>query len=172
MGSNTLKFFVLVLINCLFLAACQNFSQVEKNYQYSPEKNTTPGKKLVVPHAEVWLLENCGSRKLPYLRLDQSEIVPKTMKSGASMRYRLSYTACVPEQSSYKLGRLETKISFKGNTQNRRSDDQYTVETGKWIVDTHIAVPKNAEPGTYVLDAALSIKGAMLQDRVSFNVER
>lgn len=118
------------------------------------------------------MLENCGSRKLPYLRLDQTEVVPKTIKPGASIRYRLSYTACISQQSPYIPGRLVTKILFKGKAEDIRSDDNYSIETGKWVVDTHIAVPKDANTGAYVLEATLSTKERRLQDYVSFNVER
>lgn len=118
------------------------------------------------------MLENCGSRKLPYLRLDQTEVVPKTIKPGASIRYRLSYTACISQQNPYIPGRLVTKILFKGKAEDIRSDDNYSIETGKWIVDTHIAVPKDANTGAYVLEATLSTKEIRLQDYVSFNVER
>lgn len=167
-----MKLFLYIIIICLFISGCQSIFGIEENYNYLPEQDTSPGKKLAIPNSEVWVLENCKSRKLPYIRLDQSEVVPKTTKPGTSVRYRFSYTVCVPQQTSYIPGRLETKISFKGHTQNRRSDDGYTVETGKWIVDTHIAVPKDAKAGTYILDAALFMKDATLQDRVSFNVER
>jgi hypothetical protein len=117
------------------------------------------------------MLESCGSRKLPYLRLDQTEIVPKTIKPGASIRYRLSYTACISQQTLYIPARLVTKILFKGKAENVRSDDSYSIKTGKWIVDTHIVVPKDARTGVYVLEATLSTKDGRLQDYVSFNVE-
>jgi hypothetical protein len=172
MGANALKKIVGFLIICLPLAGCQNFLGLFNYDQPSPGEDTSPGKKLVIPPAEVWQIENCESRELPYFRLDQSEVVPKTIKVGDSIRYRLSYTACVPQQTPSIPSRLETKISFKGKTENKRSDDDYMIETGKWVVDTHIYVPKDARLGTYVLDAVLSIKGGMLQDHVSFNVER
>jgi hypothetical protein len=171
MGANALKNLLGFLIICLPLAGCQNFLGIFAHNQPSPEQDTSPGKKLLIDYDKVWEIENCESRKLPYLRLDQSEVVPKTINIGDSIRYRLSYTACVPQQATSIPTRMETKISFEGKTLNTRSDDDYMIETGKWIVDTHIAVPEDARPGTYILDAIVSVKGAMLQDHVSFNVE-
>ena len=52
-----------------------------------------------------------------------------------------------------------------------RSDDTFPVETGKWIIDTDIAVPKDAEPGVYSLEATLAAKGMTIQDRLSFTVQ-
>ena len=52
-----------------------------------------------------------------------------------------------------------------------RSDDTFPVETGKCIIDTDIAVPKDAEPGVYSLEATLAAKGMTIQDRLSFTVQ-
>ena len=119
----------------------------------------------------VWVLEGCESRPLPFLRLDLSEVTPATVKPGGLLNYRFPYTACVPAQPGYILGRLQTTLSLEGKNLNTRADDGFPLETGGWIVDTNIAIPKDAKPGVYFLDAALAAKGATIKDRVSFGVE-
>lgn len=119
----------------------------------------------------VWALEGCESRPLPFLRLDLSDLIPATVKPGGLLNYRFPYTACAHPQPGYILGRLQTTLSFKGNDLNTRTDDGFPVETGRWIVDTNITIPKDAEPGVYSLEAALAAKGATIKDRVSFAVE-
>jgi hypothetical protein len=119
----------------------------------------------------VWAMEGCDSRALPFLRLDQSEVIPATVKPGALLNYRFPYTACVPAQPGYILGRLQTTLSYKGKNLSTRTDEGFPVETGRWIVDTNIAIPKDAKPDVYVLEAALAAKGATINDRVSFGVE-
>lgn len=69
------------------------------------------------------------------------------------------------------LGRFQTTIYFQGTKKSTRYDDGYPIETGKLIVDTDIAVPIDAEPGTYVLSASLDVADVKVEDRVSFNVE-
>ena len=93
------------------------------------------------------------------------------MNRGGSILYRFPYTACVPAQPGYILGRFRTAISIGEKTVSSRSDDTFPVETGKWIVDTDIAVPKDAEPGVYSLEATLAAKGATIQDRLNFTVQ-
>ena len=93
------------------------------------------------------------------------------MKPGGLLNYRFPYTACVPAQPGYILGRLQTSLFYKGKNLNTRTDDGFPVETGSWIVDTNIAIPKDAKPEVYVIEAALAAKGAMIKDRVSFQVE-
>ena len=119
----------------------------------------------------VWALEGCESQPLPFLRLDQSEAIPPTVKPGGLLNYRFPYTACVPAQPGYILGRLQTTLSFKGKNLSTRTDDGFPVETGRWIVDTNIAIPKDATLGVYVLEATLAAIGTTIKDRVSFGVE-
>jgi hypothetical protein len=153
------------------LSSCQNFSWIIENNEILPEEDNKPGKKLLAPHNEVWLNENCKNRPMPYIRLDNSDVIPKTATPGALVRYRLYYTACISDGYYYENGNLKTNIYFQRNVQNTRSDD-YKIETGKWIIDTHINVPNDVENGIYVLDATLSIEENKIQDVVSFNVER
>ena len=161
-----MKALTLAILGCTLVGACEHFSQPPK--EESPPME--PGKKLVMLPAEVWKRENCDSRELPFLRLDNTEISPKTIVAGGSIHYRFSYTACVPAQPGYILGRFQTEIFFKGEKLSTRYDDGYPVETGKLIVDTDIAVPRNADPGTYHLKAQLFVGSVTLQDSVSFNV--
>jgi hypothetical protein len=119
----------------------------------------------------VWAMEGCDSRALPFLRLDQSEVILAIVKPGALLNYRFPYTACVPAQPGYILGRLQTTLSYKGKNLSTRTDDGFPVETGRWIVDTNIAIPNDATLGIYFLEAALAAKGATIKDRVSFGVE-
>jgi hypothetical protein len=126
---------------------------------------------IAIMHPDrVWALEGCDSRALPFLRLDQSEVIPATVKPGALLNYRFPYTACVPAQPGYILGRLQTTLSTKARTLvpvlTRVSPSR-----PEGVVDTNIAISKDAKPEVYVLEAALAAKGATIKDRVSFGVE-
>ena len=164
MDTNALRL-SLISATCLLLAACCGV----------PDAPTTevliPGRKLVMTPDVVWHDENCASRPLPYLRLERSEVTPATVKRGNSIIYRFPYTACVPAQPGYILGRLRTAVVFAGKELSSRVDKTYPIDTGKWIVDTDIAVPERANPGLYGIEATLVAKGAMIQDRVNFIVE-
>ncbi|MBK8906736.1 MAG: hypothetical protein IPM60_02175 [Rhodospirillales bacterium] len=159
-----MKIAVAVVLSSIIVAGCQQLAGILS------EKPPPPGKKLVALPAEVWQEEQCSTRPLPYLRLDASGIEPKTINSGNTIRYRFSYTACVPPQPGYILGRFQTAIFYKDEKLSTRYDDGYPLETGKSIVDTEVKVPKGAEPGTYILRATLTADDVELADSVSFNV--
>lgn len=150
---------------CVLVSGCQQLAAL-----LPAQPPPDPGKKLVVLPAEVWALEQCDTRDLPYLRLDDSGVTPKTVKAGEPIRYRFAYTACVPAQPGYILGRFQTTIFHEKQKLSTRYDDGYPVETGRLIVDTEIKVPKAAEPGNYSVQAALSVNDRSLTDSVSFNV--
>ena len=120
---------------------------------------------------DVWNKEKCESRPLPHIRVDRSDIQPKTAKRGDEIVYTLVYSACVPPQPGYVLGEILTHIYFNGRLKSRRSDTEYPVETGKWMVNTAVAVPANAEPGMYDVEAVVSAGGATIRDKISFTVE-
>lgn len=154
---------------CLVLASC---SAVPSN---TPQTQTPefpkPGRKLLISPDHVWEAENCGMRPLPYLRLERSEVMAETTKPGTSILYRFPYIACVAAQPGYVLGRLRTTVSFGPKELSTRTDDTFPVETGRWSVDTEIAVPNDAEPGVYALEGTLSAGGRTIQDRLNFIVE-
>ncbi len=64
---------------------------------------------MVMDPDRVWAREGCASRRLPFLRLDLSEVTPAMVKPGGLLNYRFPYTACVPAQPGYILGRLRTR---------------------------------------------------------------
>lgn len=172
MDTDSLICSVLVSITCLTSAGCTEIHERPPTPAASePPEIPQPGRKQVMDPDRVWALEGCESRPLPFLRLDPSEVIPATVKPGGLLNYRFPYTACVPALPGYILGLLQTTLSFKDNNLNIRTDDGFPVETGRWIVDTNIAIPKNAKPGVYFLEATLAAKGATIKERVSFGVE-
>lgn len=161
-----MKALAAAMVSCVLLAACDQSADGLGEERIPAE----PGKKLIRLPAKVWEREKCGTRALPYLRLDHAGIAPKTAKPGESINYRFTYTACVPKQPGYVLGWFRTDISHEGENVSTRKDNDYPVETGKLVVDTHIVVPKNAAPGTYTLNAELSVRNTTIRDTASFNV--
>ena len=174
MDADSLIFSVAVSVTCLICAACTEVQELPATAAAAepPRREMpAPGRKLAMDPDSVWTLEGCASRPLPFLRLDQSEVIPATVKPGGLLNYRFPYTACVPAQPGYILGRLQTGLFYKGKSLSIRTDDGFPVETGSWIVDTNIAIPKDAKPEVYVIEAVLAAKGAMIKDRVSFQVK-
>ena len=170
MDTNALRL-SLISATCFLLAACSGVPDAPQPAGLPMTEVPIPGRKLVMAPDVVWNNENCAARPLPYLRLERSEVTPATVKRGNSIIYRFPYIACVPAQPGYILGRFRTAIVFAGKELSSRADETYPIDTGKWIVDTDIAVPQQANPGLYSVEATLVAKGAMIKDRVNFMVE-
>ena len=170
MDTNALKLGSL-FVTCFIVAACSGVPDAPNQVESPPPDIPKPGKKLAMAPERAWESENCELRPLPHLRLERSELTAPTVNRGNSIIYRFAYSACVPAQPGYILGRFRTTISLAGKPLSTRSDDTFPVETGTWIVDTDIAVPKDAEPGVYSLEATLAAKGATIQDRLNFTVQ-
>ena len=155
---------------CLILAACADSSAPPPEVSSPKPEMPQPGRKLTLMPERAWAIEDCGSRPLPFIRLDGTEIVPATVKPGASFIYRFPYVACVPAQPGYLLGRFRTTVFLGGKEISTRSDETYPIETGGWSIDTEILVPRAAPPGLYSIEGSLSGKGIRVQDRLSFTV--
>jgi hypothetical protein len=111
MDTNALKLGSL-LVTCFIVAACSELPGAP--VESPPPEVPKPGKKLAMAPELAWESENCESRPLPYLRLERSELTAPTVNRGNSIIYRFPYTACVPAQPGYILGRFRTTISLGG----------------------------------------------------------
>jgi hypothetical protein len=169
MDTNALKLAAFV-VPCFILASCGEVPSPPPQVEAPPPEVPKPGLKLAMIPEQAWESENCQSRPLPHLRMERSEVTVAMVSRGESILYRFPFIACVPAQPGYILGRFRTTVSFAGKALSTRSDDTFPVETGRWIVDTDIAVPKDAEPGVYSLEGALTVKGVTIQDRLNFTV--
>jgi hypothetical protein len=171
MDPKALRLIALAVTSCLSLGACEHVNRFFEQLEPPKGEALAPGRKLVMLPDKVWELEQCETRPLPYIRLDETEITPKTVKPGASVVYKLSYTACVPQLPGYILGQLNTTVRSDTRIQNSRSDERYPVETGKWIVNTKISIPDNASPGFYFVEATISAYDETVRDIIGFVVE-
>lgn len=156
---------------CFLVAACSEVAEVPQFAALPMPEAPAAGRKLVMTPDAAWQTANCASRPLPYLRLDRSEVVPQAVKRGESIIHRFGYIACVPAQPGYILGQFQTVVVFNGKELSTRTDKTYPIDTGGWIIDTDIAVPPQAEPGLYRVEATLFAKDATVQDRINFLVQ-
>ena len=161
----------LILMVCFCMAACTGVTEIPQVAAPPMPEMPSPGRKLVTTPDAAWQSANCGSRPLPYLRVDNSEVIPQAVKRGGSIIHRFGYIACVPAQPGYILGQLRTTVVFNGKELNTRTDKTYPIDTGGWIVDTEIAVPPQAEPGVYLIEASLVAKDTTVLDRINFTVQ-
>jgi hypothetical protein len=76
------------------------------------------------------------------------------------------YALCPTEPTAVIEGTLQTRILFKGKPVARDANDAYDIKPGRWVVDTFIQIPPQAETGIY------SVEVQFLSQTVNFREER
>ena len=111
-----------------------------------------PGEKLKSFPDAVWEEYDCDTQKRPFLVVEKSDLVPNRLKPGGEFAHRLVYSMCPQHSTEVVRGRLQMSIRFKGALIVRDADFSYEIKPGRWVVDSFIALPENAEPGVYAYE--------------------
>jgi len=132
----------------------------------------SPGEKLANVPDEVWSEYKCGEQKLPLFRLEQTELVPQRVTAGDDVNHRMVYALCPTEPTEVVEGTLQTRILFKGKPVVRDADGHYEIKPGRWVVDTFIQIPPQAETGIYSVEVQFVSETVTFREERSFAVER
>ena len=76
---------------------------------------------------------------------------------------------CPKRPTEVVAGRLETRIRYRGEAIFTDRIDQ-DLKPGRWIIDTYIALPEQAEPGVYALEVDFISRQGNLRERSDFLV--
>ena len=132
----------------------------------------SPGERLTSVPDDVWSEYKCGEQKLPLFRLEQSELVPQRVTAGEDVNHRIVYALCPTEPTAVIEGTLQTRILFKGKPLSRDADGHYEIKPGRWVVDTFIQIPPQAETGIYSVEVQFMSETVSFREERSFAVER
>jgi hypothetical protein len=132
----------------------------------------SPGEKLATVPADVWSEYKCGEQKLPLFRLEQTQLVPERVTAGDDVNHRMVYALCPTEPTEVIEGTLQTRILFKGKPVVRDADGHYEIKPGRWVVDTFIQIPPQAETGIYSVEVQFLSETVNFREERSFAVER
>lgn len=129
-----------------------------------------PGERLMNFPEPVAVEYACAKRRLPFLKVEKSELIPTRMRAGAKLNHRFVYVMCPSRASEVIVGTLYTRIQFKGKTVHQ---DKVTRELkpGRWVVDSFITLPENAMPGMYALTARFDSSKGRFSFQSDFLVE-
>ena len=119
-----------------------------------------PGEHLESFPEEVWEEYDCDAQKRPFFIIEENELVPPRVKVGGEFNHRMVYVMCPPRPTAVVAGRLSTRIRFRGDPIVRETTEDYEIKPGRWIVDSEVTLPENAEPGIYAYE--LAFKGSRL----------
>jgi hypothetical protein len=131
----------------------------------------SPGEKNAALPEEVWDKYECARRKLPFLRVESFELSPERIKAGEEFNHRWVYSLCPLTPTSVVGGRLETRIFFKGQPIVTDDNERFELKPGRWVIDTFVEVPPNAEPGVYSIEIRFVARSAKFLKRRTFAVQ-
>lgn len=126
----------------------------------------SPGDKLLARPEAVWAEYACADKPLPFLKLEENEVLPPRTTAGKEVNHRLVYGMCPKMPSEVVRGDLSRRIYYRGQVVFEDVATSFEVKPGKWSVDAFITIPREAEAGVYSLDTSFS------GDRLSFKGSR
>ncbi len=109
-----------------------------------------PGERLVDFPEPVAIEYDCAKRRLPFLKVEESELIPTRLRPGGQLNHRFVYVMCPSRASGVIQGTLHTRIQFKGKTVHRDAVKR-ELQPGRWVVASSITLPEEAAPGMYAL---------------------
>jgi len=114
---------------------------------------------------------DCAERKLPYFRIERSEIVPPRVRSGGEFNHRLVTVLCPANPTEVAIGRLSEGIRFRGRLVHREIRERFEIRPGRWVQDAFIELPPDAEPGVYAYELRFDAAAVSFEESWSFVVE-
>jgi len=113
---------------------------------------------------------HCDKRPLPFFQLEENELLPKKVAPGKEFNQRLVYVMCPDKPTAVVPGKLRTRILFEGKTILEEIVDE-KLRPGRWVLDSFITLPEEADPGLYAMDVKFESRQGDLQGRVDFVVK-
>ena len=112
---------------------------------------------------------HCEKRQLPFFELERAELLPERVKRGKEINHRIVYVMCPERPTEVVKGSLDTRILFRGQAIFSEVIDQ-ELKPGRWIIDTFIPLPEQAEPGVYALQLEFRSRQGKFASRSDFVV--
>jgi hypothetical protein len=141
----------------VLLAGCATVRNTVDRLQKASRE---PGEVMDADPDAVWQVEDCAAQPLPFFRLDRNEVKPSTLAAGESLNHRLIYTFCPETPEQVIEGALVTTVYDGTDTVFSDIVENFAIKPGRWIVDTEVIVPPEAEPGAYYLEVSFNESGA------------
>ncbi len=111
-----------------------------------------PGESLETFPEIVWEEYDCENQNRPFFIVEKNELMPEKVVAGGDFGHRFVYVMCPKLPTEVVQGTLSTRIRFKGSTIVQQTEPHYEIKPGRWMVDTTVHLPEQAEPGIYAYE--------------------
>ena len=130
-----------------------------------------PGDRMQAFPDEIWEEYDCEDQKLPFFLVEHNELVPRRVRPAKDFNHRMIYSLCPTAPTAVVTGELSTRIRFRGASIVRETIPDYELKPGRWVVDTFVTLPGEAEPGIYAYEVEFVSKRVRFDERITFLVE-
>ena len=151
----------------LTLALCLATSVACTTVQLKMRK---PGEKLVSFPEPVAREYHCDKRPLPFFEVEESQLLPKRVGPGSEFNHRMVYVLCPDQPTAVVKGKITSQILYRG-APIFSEVIQGELRPGRWMVDTFIPLPADAQPGIYSLHVTFSSAQGKFETQDTFSVE-
>ena len=171
----TAQLFMLIL--CCCLVACAGLFQHSATTLREGEQNSAgtlprPGEHLIIHPNLIRESDSCARKKLPFILIEKSELMPTVITPGKEFNHRFIYVFCPRSKKSRPIGgTLYRKIYFQGRLVFEDVSKRYQFKPGKWSVDAFITVPPEVKPGSYALIVTFKAKNINLEKSAGLIIE-
>jgi hypothetical protein len=129
-----------------------------------------PGEEIEAFPEAVWEEYDCETQKRPFFIIEKNQLVPPKVKPGGEFNHRMVYVMCPSRPTAVVAGKLFTRIRFKGDPIVRETEERYEIKPGRWVVDSFVELPEDAEPGVYAYEVQFESAPLGFEKRLTFVV--
>lgn len=130
-----------------------------------------PGAKLMSLPDEVAADYACTSRRLPYFVFERQEVNPDRVSAGAEFNHRFVYALCPRKATEVIEGTLRTRIRYRDRIIAQDKDEGFSLQPGRWAVDSFVRLPDDAGIGIYSLELEFKSRRVKFRHEATFGVD-
>jgi hypothetical protein len=91
---------------------------------------------------------HCSKRPLPFVAIEESDVLPTKLNPGDELNHRLVYVMCPAKATDVVSGTLHTRILFEGQVIDQ-DNNAFKLKPGRWEIVNLFDVQPQALPGVY-----------------------
>jgi hypothetical protein len=130
-----------------------------------------PGERMWTFPDKVWSEYGCDRKELPFFEIERLELSPRRLKAGEEFEHRFAYVLCPDRLTGVVTGQFLTRIRHRGKVIVEDRKPKYDLKPGRWVIDTFVRLPQNAEVGVYAMEFAFQSSSVSFARSLDFAIE-
>ena len=160
---------LLIMALSLVLLSCASQTPLPESKTTLP---ATPGVMQLLDGTEIWKEYHCDSKKLPFIVIEQDQILPISVQAGKEIQHRFVYAACTSSGQQAIKGSLSRKIYYRGRVVFEDTTRNFEIKPGQWKVNAVVGIPPQVKPGSYDFELVISSPTTAVKKNLPFMVQK